>query len=271
MVKFQKMHGIGNDFAIIDARTITTELTKDQIRYIANRHTGIGCDQVIILMPAQSADIFMKIYNPDGSESATCGNATRCVADLIMSETKQTSCRIETQAGSLACQRVAGGFIAADMGPPKLDWTDIPLAHACDTLNLPISLGNLPAPTAVSMGNPHCVFFVDTIDDVPVDDWGPRIEHHALFPQRTNVEFVQIMGRDRLRLRTWERGAGLTLACGSAACASLVAAVRRGFVDRSAEIVLDGGSLFLEWRASDQHVIMTGPVAYVFEGTLNTI
>ncbi|MCK6418942.1 MAG: diaminopimelate epimerase [Alphaproteobacteria bacterium] len=265
MIPFIKMHGLGNDFVILDQRAGRKPLEKEWVRKVCDRHFGVGCDQLIVLEPSDKADVFMRIYNPDASESAACGNATRCVADRLMGEKGNDRASIETLAGLLPCRR-KGGFIEVDMGAPRLDWQDIPLAEARDTLHLQIEQDAVKDPVAVSMGNPHCVFFVDTVDGLPVETLGPYFEHHKLFPERTNVEFVQVMGRDRLRLRTWERGAGLTLACGSAACATIVAAVRRDFVDRKAEIVLDGGSLFMEWRASDGHVLMTGPASFVFEG-----
>lgn len=268
MTAFIKMHGLGNDFVILDQRSGRKPLDTAWVRKICDRHFGVGCDQLIVLEPSDRADLFMRIYNTDGSESEACGNATRCVADRLMIEKSTDRTSIETLAGFLPCRRVVAG-VEVDMGAPRLEWQDIPLTQACDTLHLQIEQGPVSDPVAVSMGNPHCVFFVDTVDGLPIETLGPYFEHHPLFPKRTNVEFVQVMGRDRLHLRTWERGAGLTLACGSAACAAIVAAVRRDFVDRKAEIVLDGGSLFMEWRESDSHVLMTGPARFVFEGSFS--
>lgn len=267
MIKFQKMHGLGNDFVIV--RAPIHSFSPDQCRQIADRHYGVGCDQFIVMEPAQSpeADIFMRIYNPDGSEAGACGNATRCVAHVWMTENKKDRCVIQTIAGLLRCV-LKGDQVQVDMGAPWLDWADIPLAESRDTNA--IAFRDLPLPEAVtvSMGNPHCIFFIDDINAVAIESLGPLVENHPLFPKRTNVEFAQVLASDKIRMRVWERGAGVTQACGSGACATMVAAVRRKLTGRAAEIVLDGGSLFLEWRESDSHVLMTGPVAYVFEGTI---
>ena len=266
-MKFRKMHGIGNDFVILDHRNGEQALDFAKIRHICNRQTGIGCDQLIIIEPSQRADLFMRIYNPDGSQAESCGNATRCVAHLYMSESRKKACTIETLGGLLSC-RLVGDLVEVDMGSPQLEWQDIPLAKKTDTLNLGIGEGPAQNPVAVSMGNPHCVFFVDRPEDIPVETLGPIFEHHKLFPRRTNVEFAHITSEGNIRLRVWERGAGVTLACGSGACATIVAAIRRGLTGRKADIVMDGGTLQLEWRESDSHVLMTGPVAYVFEGEM---
>ncbi len=269
-IKFHKMHGLGNDFVIIDNRDGPQAFTQDMIRLLADRRYGVGCDQVIVLEPSQSgrADLFMRIYNPDGSEAGACGNGTRCVAAFI----GKPSSVIETISGFLSCRMVEEGMVEVDMGVPRLDWADIPLSEERDTLHLGIGDGDtLNDPVAVSMGNPHCVFFVDDLSKITLESVGPAVERNSLFPQRTNVEFAQIIGPGKIRMRVWERGAGVTLACGSGACATMVAAVRRGLTGRRAEIVLDGGSLFLEWRESDGHVLMTGAVAYMFDGTLKAL
>lgn len=260
--EFIKMHGLGNDFVILDGRGRDASIASQDIRRIAARRTGVGCDQLIILSDADDAGLFMRIYNPDGSEAEACGNATRCVASILLDETKAEACVIRTVAGLLKCRRSGQDMYEVDMGPARLAWDEIPLAEKCDTLHLPIP-GD---PVAVSMGNPHCVFFVGNADDVDVAGAGPGIEHHVLFPRRTNVEFASVISRKAIRMRVWERSAGITMACGSAACATIVAAVRRGLTDRKAELVLDGGSLFLEWRETDGHVLMTGPVSTVFAG-----
>ena len=265
---FMKMHGLGNDFVVFDARTTGLQLTDQQARAIADRRTGVGCDQIITICRAEAADGFMRIQNADGAEVEACGNAARCVGDLLMRESGAQRATIETVAGMLAAERVSGGRIAVDMGPAKLDWRDIPLARECDTLHVPFELGGFSDPVAVNMGNPHIVFLVADVETVPLAELGPRIEHDALFPRRTNVEFVQVLDRARLRMRVWERGVGITRACGSGACAAAVAAARRGLAERQVEIVLDGGSLELAWRA-DCHVLMTGPVALSFRGELN--
>lgn len=271
MVSFRKMHGLGNDFVIIDARQHDLDLTQEIVRDICDRHFGVGCDQLVVLEnPMAPADVKVVFYNSDGSTSGACGNATRCVAEVILTETGAPRCVIETQGGDLHAWRADGGMISVDMGLPRLEWADIPLAHACDTLHLPLE-GD---PVAVGMGNPHCVFFAaDSFGDDYVEKHGSAIETNALFPERTNVEFVQVVGINKLQQKTWERGAGITLACGTGACSVAVAAARRGLVDRTVpiEIGLDGGALYIEWRESDDHVIMTGPVAHVFDGILKDI
>lgn len=266
MLTFRKMHGLGNDFVIVDGREGAVAPKTFLIQRIADRRLGVGCDQFILILPSQSeqASCFMRIFNPDGSESGACGNATRCVADILMRESRQNGCVIETVSGHLTCKRADMNRICVDMGRPHLEWNEIPLSGPCDTLYLPLDLDA----AAVSMGNPHCVVFVDNLEDVSVEGVGSLLENNVLFPDRTNVEFLQVLAPNRLRMRVWERGAGLTPACGSGACAALVAAVRRGLADRQAEVILDGGSLTLEWNAGSGHVFLTGPVAYVFDGVM---
>ncbi|OAN66032.1 diaminopimelate epimerase [Magnetospirillum moscoviense] len=268
---FIKMHGLGNDFVILDSRTHALALTPDRVRAVADRHTGIGCDQLIVIEPARNAvsDAWMTIYNPDGSQSGACGNATRCVAWLLMQESGADKVVIETVAGLLDAERRGPLLVAVDMGPARLDWRDIPLAQAVDTLHLPISTGALVDPVGVSMGNPHAVFFVDDVEALDLAALGPVLEHHALFPERANIEIAQVLAPGRIRMRVWERGAGITRACGSGACAVAVAAARRGLMGRAAEVVLDGGTLAIEWLA-DNHVLMTGPVATSFAGRLDS-
>jgi diaminopimelate epimerase len=265
---FIKMHGLGNDFVVVDARARALALSNAAAHAIADRKTGVGCDQIITVRASKAADAFMRIQNADGGEVEACGNAARCVADLLMRETGKPTATIETVAGVLEARRAAGGRVAVDMGPARLDWREIPLSHACDTLRVPMAIAGFAEPTAVNIGNPHAVFFVPDAEAVPLAEIGPDIEHHAFFPQRTNVEFVQVLDRKRLRMRVWERGVGITRACGSGACAAAVAAARRGLSDRACEVRLDGGPLFLEWR-EDGHVIMTGPVATSFAGELD--
>lgn len=263
LVPFEKMHGLGNDFVILDARNTPIPLTQEDIRRLSDRKRGIGCDQFIVMEPSAQCDAFMRIYNPDGSEAGACGNASRCVADLLMSEKATSRCSIETSSRVMECTRTEGhDRITVDMGTPGLEWREIPLSKQCDTLNLP-----LPGePVAVSMGNPHCVFFCDDAEDVYVDKLGPKAEHDPLFPERTNVEYVSILSFDAIRMRVWERGAGITQACGSGACAAAVAAVRRGLTGRFVRVRLDGGDLDIEWREANGHVYMTGPVTYSFQG-----
>jgi len=264
---FLKMHGCGNDFVVLDARTRPLAITQARAAAIADRHRGVGCDQVIVLEPPPAgADVFMRIRNPDGSEAGACGNATRCVASLLATETGRVSFIVRTISGDLSAEVQPGG-VTVDMGPAGLDWRDIPLAGPADTLHLDLAEGPVSDPAACSMGNPHATFFVPDLAAVPIERIGPALEHAALFPERANIGFVQVLAPDRLRLRVWERGTGLTLACGSGACAALVNAARRGLAQRRASVQVDGGALVIEWRA-DGHVLMTGPFATAFRGTL---
>ncbi|RAU23758.1 diaminopimelate epimerase [Paramagnetospirillum kuznetsovii] len=272
---FVKMHGLGNDFVVLDARSRALTLTPERIRAVSDRRTGIGCDQLVVIAPpnGQVSDATMLIYNSDGSEVAACGNATRCVAWLLMTESGAESAVIETRAGLLDAESRGAQLVAVDMGRPGLDWREIPLAQAVDTLHLGIKVGALTDPVGVSMGNPHAVFFVNDAEAVELSTVGPVLEHHALFPERANIEVAQMLSSPdaalgRIRMRVWERGTGITMACGTGACATLVAAARRGLSPRKAEIVLDGGTLTIEWLP-DNHVLMTGPVATSFAGTLD--
>jgi len=269
MLPIRKMHGLGNDFVVLDSRDEPILLPEARIRRIGDRRRGIGFDQLLVLEHpgADNADAFMRIFNPDGSEAGACGNGTRCVADLLMTEMGQGSCRIETLRGVLEAER-AGDLVSVDMGPPQLDWRDIPLSREMDTLHLPIEVDGLSDPAGVGMGNPHCIFFVEDADTVDVAGIGAKVEHHPLYPQRTNVEFLTVTGDNMMRLRVWERGAGITLACGSGTCASTVAAHRRGLVDAQSapvQVTVDGGELSIQIR-KDGHVIMTGPIATTFVG-----
>lgn len=269
MVAFIKMHGLGNDFVVLDARGRDLALTEASVRALGDRRRGVGFDQLLVLEPARdaAADLFMRIYNPDGSESGACGNGTRCVAALAMDESGRDQVTIETRRGLLQAEAADDGRVTVDMGEALLDAADVPLAESCDTLHLDgVTAGPLTDPVAVGMGNPHCVFFVEDADAVDLETHGPAIERHPLFPERTNVEVVSLLGPDRLRLRVWERGVGITLACGSGACATAVAAARRGLTGRTVAIELDGGRLDVHWRESDGHVLMTGPVATSFVG-----
>ncbi len=270
---FLKMHGLGNDFVVLDGRDAPLLLTDAAAAAIADRKQGVGCDQLIVLEPPRdpAADVFMRIRNADGGEVEACGNATRCVAQLVMRQMGRAALTIETVAGLLHAKAgERADWITVDMGPARLEWAQIPLATAiADTAHLPIAQAGVADPVAVNMGNPHAVFFVPDAQAVDVADIGPGLEHHPLYPQRTNVEFVSANADGSLRMRVWERGVGITRACGTGACATLVAAVRRGVIaGRSAWVHLDGGSLFIEWRA-DGHVLMTGPVATAFTGILS--
>ena len=271
LTNFTKMHGCGNDFVIFDERTALLGLTASRAAGIADRHRGVGCDQFIVIEPpppGSLATAFMRIRNPDGTEAGACGNATRCVAHLLHAETGNLSPVIQTISGLLPAQILGDGRITVDMGAARLDWQDVPLASAMDTLHLPLVLGPVADPAALSMGNPHATFFVDDVEALDVTALGPVLECAAIFPQRANIGFAQILGPDRIRLRLWERGAGLTLACGSGACATIVNAVRRGLTGRAARIIADGGVLDMEWR-DDGHVLMTGPVATSFAGQID--
>jgi diaminopimelate epimerase len=265
-MRYFKMNGCGNDFVILDARSGgAVRLSNENVRAIANRDTGVGCDQVIALERSSHGDAYMRIWNADGGESDACGNAARCVGWLLMEEGGAHSRLIETPAGLLRAERAGERLITVDMGRPRLGWEEIPLARAMPTERLDFEVGGLAAPGAVNMGNPHIVFFVDDVAATPIESLGPRIEHDPLFPERTNVGFAQVLSRGRMRLRVWERGAGLTKACGTGACAAVVAAHRRGLTDRAVEVLVDGGSLQIDWRQSDDRVLMTGPVE--LEGT----
>jgi diaminopimelate epimerase len=269
-IPFTKMHGLGNDFVIIDARTQAVALDAAAARAIAARHTGIGCDQILLIEPAKDprASAFMRIRNADGGEAEACGNGARCIADLLMRESGRDRVTLETLGGLLDAASAGENRVSVDMGEPHLQWRDIPLAKECDTLHVPLALGPLADPVCTSMGNPHATFFVPDAEAVAIATLGPQLEHHPIFPARANIGVAQILSKTRLRLRVWERGDGLTLACGSGACAALVAAHRRGLTERHAEVIADGGMLDIEWRL-DNHVIMTGPVAVSFSGTVD--
>jgi diaminopimelate epimerase len=264
------MHGLGNDFVVIDARRDAFPLDRTRAHAIADRKTGVGCDQLIVIEKPQrsGADVFMRIHNADGGEVEACGNATRCIATLIMAETGGDRVVVETNAGLLEARPESDGRVSVDMGPARLEWREIPLASLQDTLHVDLALGELADPVCTNMGNPHATFFVADAMSVDLASLGPLLEHHKTFPERANIGVAQVMSPERLRLRVWERGVGITRACGTGACAALVAASRRGLVGRRAEIVLDGGALTIEWRA-DGHVIMTGPVATSFNGSFD--
>jgi diaminopimelate epimerase len=264
---FTKMHGLGNDFVVIDARSRPLDLGGDQKRRIADRRRGIGCDQLIVLEKSARADVFMRIYNPDGTEAGACGNATRCVAGRLMAEQGVERIVVETISGLLPTSAADCGEITVDMGEVRTGWREIPLAQECDTLHLPLAQGRLADPVGVNVGNPHAVFFVPDVAAIDLAAVGPALEHAPLFPDRANIEFVQRLDAGKLRMRVWERGAGITQACGSGACATLVAAARRGLTGRKAEVVLDGGTLTIEWLANN-HVLMTGGWATSFQGEI---
>ena len=266
--RFLKMHGLGNDFVIFDARREPLTLTAEQAAAIADRRRGVGCDQVIAMeaAPESQADLFMRIWNNDGSTAGACGNATRCVAALLFHESGRDSGTIETLAGLLPVHAAGDGLISVDMGEARFTWQDVPLAREMDTAHLELSYGGFSDPVGLNIGNPHAVFFVeDPPDDETLAEAGSALEHDPLFPERANIQFVQVLGPDRLRQRVWERGAGITLASGSGACAGAAAAVCRGLTEPKVTTEMDGGELILE-VGKDWHVTMTGPVALAFGG-----
>ncbi len=260
---FMKMHGLGNDFVVIDSRGREAVMTATLARAIGDRHRGVGFDQLAEIRNHADADFALEFWNSDGSRAAACGNATRCISDYVMTEMGKSSVNLVTARGNLAAVRRTDGLVSVNMGQPQLDWADIPLARAVDTLHLP-----LPGdPVGVGMGNPHAVFFVADAEAVDLLRQGPLLEYDPLFPERANVEFVTVTGPDRMRMRVWERGAGVTLACGSGVCAVAVAANRRGLTGRSVRIDVDGGMLEVDYR--DDGVWLTGPTARTFDGVLS--
>ena len=262
-LRFLRMHGLGNDFVVIDSRGRGAVTTPALAKALGDRHRGVGFDQLAEIRDAEGADFALDFWNSDGSRAGACGNATRCVSDLVMAGLGREAVRLVTARGELQARRLDSGLVAVNMGPPVLDWAAIPLAREVDVLHLP-----LPGdPVAVGMGNPHCVVFVADAEAEDVTGRGALLEHDPLFPERTNVEFVNVLGPDHLRMRVWERGAGITLACGSGACAVAVAAHLRGLTGRAVEIDVDGGRLSIDWR--EDGVWMTGPVAHVFDGWLS--
>jgi len=259
---FMKMHGLGNDFVVIDSRVAALPVTARMARALADRHRGVGFDQLAVISNDAEADIGLTFFNADGSLSGACGNATRCIARHEMDVRGSRALTLKTERGILQASDAGGGLTAVNMGHPVMSPAQIPVKGAVDTLNMPIE-GN---PVATGMGNPHCTFFVEDADAIDLDARGPRIEHHPLFPERTNVQFASVIGPDHLRMRVWERGTGITLASGSSSCAVAVAAARRGITGRKVRISLDGGDIDIHWR--EDGVWMTGPTAHVFSGVL---
>lgn len=259
---FLKIHGLGNDFVVVDGRKQSVAMTAALARAIGDRRRGVGFDQLAMIGVDARANARLVFYNSDGSIAGACGNATRCIARYLMEETGIGTVTLRTARGLLACEDAGDGLTRVNMGPPLLDWAGIPLAKPVDTLHLPID-GD---PVATGMGNPHCSFFVEDATAVDLAARGAEIEHHPLFPERTNVQFCKVVGPDHLRVRVWERGAGVTLASGSSSCAVVVAAARRGLTGRKATVTLDGGDIQIDWR--DDGVWMTGPTAHVFNGML---
>lgn len=275
-IAFRKMSGLGNDFVVLDGRARPIAVDAAAARAIADRERGIGCDQVIRIDPPRGAgmDAFMTIWNHDGGEVDACGNATRCVADLLIEETGRARVTIGTNAGLLVCTRQSPGVVAVDMSAPRFGWDEIPLAepfHDTRTIELqvgPVDAPVLSCPSVVNVGNPHCIFWVEDVAAHDLARLGPLLENHPMFPERANITLARVVDDGHVVARVWERGAGLTRACGTAACAVAVAAARKGLTGRRVTVTLPGGDLDLDWRDGDDHIVMTGPLSYDYEGTL---
>ena len=275
-IPFRKMNGLGNDFVVLDLRSRALNLSDDTVRAIANRETGIGCDQFITIEnPRHGGDAFMGIRNQDGGIVEACGNAARCIGQLMLDETGKESVTIETRGGDTVARQGPDGMITVDMGEPRLKWNEIPLSEEFqDTRAIELEVGPLGAPimhspAVVNVGNPHAIFFVKDIDAIDLGRIGPMLEHHPLFPERANISVAQVIDRKHVKLKVWERGVGLTRACGTAACATVVACVRKRMTERLITVELPGGELQLEWRESDNHIYMTGPATLDYEGELD--
>lgn len=267
-IPFTKMHGLGNDFVIIDSREQPISITPEAIKKIADRHYGVGCDQLVILSHSQRADCRVHFYNADGSESGACGNASRCIAALMMYETGRSVATIATNAGMLNCDLSEDGWITVNLGKARTGWQAIPLASESDTLHVDIAEGPLNDATCVNVGNPHATFFVDDVDAVDLATYGAALEKHSMFPENANIEIVQVVSRDHIRARVWERGAGETLACGTGACAAAIAAIRRELCDRTVLVNLPGGDLEVTLH-TNMDVALSGPVDVSFAGVMD--
>ena len=260
-ISFMKMHGLGNDFVIVDSRGPGPLISEEMARRLGNRHLGVGFDQLAVISDSPQADVALTFFNADGSTAGACGNATRCVAQYEMQRLGRTTLSLITERGILQA-RQQGALVSVNMGHPMLNWDEVPLAREMDTLHLPLE----GQPTATGMGNPHCTFFVENADAIDLAQLGPKFEHDPLFPERTNVQFAHVLGENCLRMRVWERGVGVTLASGSSSCATAVAAARLGLTGPTVEIQLDGGSIHIDWR--EDGVWMTGATMHVFDGQL---
>jgi diaminopimelate epimerase len=273
-IPFRKMNGLGNDFVVLDARTRPLAISDDQARAIADRKTGVGCDQLIVMEKSPKADVRMRIWNAEGGEVQSCGNASRCIADIVMAENGSASATIDTKGGFLTAHQAGKLLVRIDQGKPRFDWKDIPLSEAFpDTRHIELQVGPIDrplihSPSVVNVGNPHCIFWVNDIAVVDLGRVGSMIEHHPLFPERTNVELAKVVARNHVVLQVWERGAGLTKACGTAACAVMAAGYRLKLIDRECRVTLPGGDLFMAINEDNGHVLMTGPLEYEFEGVL---
>jgi diaminopimelate epimerase len=262
-LSFHKMHANGDDFVLVDTRNSANPITSELARHLGDRHLGIGFNQLAVVLDCDDADARLQFWNADGSALDVCGSATRGAADRLMREASGKSITLRTQRGLLTCERTPGGLIAVDMGQPLFDWADIPLAQAYDTLALP-----LPGdPSACSMGNPHCTYFVDDLGSVDIASLGPTLESHPLFPRKTNVHFVQVIDRQHIRLRIWERNGGIPLGSGSCACGAAVNGIRRGLLDHTVEVECDGGPVSVHWRGTG-NVTLSGPVEHLYSGTI---
>jgi diaminopimelate epimerase len=273
-IPFRKMNGLGNDFVVLDARSVPLVISESAAKSIADRKTGIGCDQLIVLEKSSGYDVRMRIWNAEGGEVQSCGNASRCIADLLFDENETNTATISTKGGILIASKAGDKMVTIDQGVPKFGWKDIPLSEVfADTRHIEMQYGPIDqplihSPSVVNVGNPHCIFWVDDLDVVDLGRAGPMLENHPLFPERANISFAKVVARDHIILRVWERGAGLTKACGTAACATMAAGHRIKIIDAKCRITLPGGDLHMEVRESDGHVLMTGPVAYEFDGVL---
>ncbi len=273
-VHFRKMNGLGNDFVVLDARHRALAIDETKARAIADRKTGIGCDQLIVLAPSKTADVNMLIWNNEGFEVESCGNASRCIGDMLFSELSRDRATIDTKGGLLVAEKAGNGLVRIDNGAPRFDWNDIPLSEKFhDTRHIELQVGPIDAPlihspSVVNVGNPHCIFWVKDLDVIDLGKVGPMLEHHPLFPQRANITLARVDAKDHVTIRVWERGAGLTKACGTAACAVMAAGFRIKVLGPKATVSLPGGDLVMERRESDGHILMTGPVSYDFEGEL---
>jgi diaminopimelate epimerase len=273
-IPFRKMNGLGNDFVVLDARSVPLVISETAAKAIADRKTGIGCDQLIVLEKSSGYDVRMRIWNAEGGEVQSCGNASRCIADLLFDENDTNTATISTKGGILIASKAGDKMVTIDQGVPKFGWKDIPLSEPfADTRHIEMQYGPIDhplihSPSVVNVGNPHCIFWVDDLDVVDLGRAGPMLENHPLFPERANVSFAKVVARDHIILQVWERGAGLTKACGTAACATMAAGHRIKIIDAKCKITLPGGDLFMSVRESDGHVLMTGPVAYEFDGVL---
>jgi diaminopimelate epimerase len=272
-IPFRKMNGLGNDFVVLDARAQPMKITAEDAHGIADRKGGVGCDQLIVLEPSKKADVFMRIFNADGSEVGACGNAARCIAWLLAEERGRPDVTIETASDLLHAKVENAGRVVIDIGVPRFAWNEIPLAEPFhDTTRIELQIGPIDAPvlhspSVVNVGNPHAIFWVEDVDAHDLGRLGPLLENHPIFPERANISLAQVRSRDRIKLRTWERGAGLTKACGTAACAAVVAAARKGLTGHQVTVDLPGGPLFIDWTTNDR-ILMCGPAELEFEGAL---